>query len=372
MGLRRVIDGRFSLFGCLVGTLRRYIVVEVLKGSIVALACLLALYNLFTFSDQMKDVGKGHYGLPQVLLYLTLTTPRMIYELMPSAALLGSLFVMGSMANNREVVAMRAGGLSIAWVIRSIMTAGVFLVLFSVLVGEFVAPDSERSAQFMRQTAMNENVVMKSKYGMWLRESNEFINVRHIADDGGLEDVRVFDVAPDHRLNSMIQAASAKHLEGQHWVLKGVSRSSFAGDKVEAQALAELDWYTSIDTDLLKVTIVDYDNLSLYDLYNYIQFLKANNQNAKKFELAFWGRVVNPLVTFVMLLVSAPFVVSIGRGSSVGARLMLGVLIGVCFNIIDSLSGNFGLFYNISPALIAFLPTLIVFVLAMYGLSRML
>jgi len=164
--------------GTQVNVLTGYIVREILKGSLVAALLLLTLFNLFTFSDQLKDLGKGHYGLAEIFYYLALTSPSVFYELMPASALLGSLFILGAMGNNRELIAMRAAGLSIFGIIRAVMVAGGILVMVSILIGEFVAPVAERAAQMIKVTAQNEQVVMNVKYGLWLREGKKFINVR--------------------------------------------------------------------------------------------------------------------------------------------------------------------------------------------------
>jgi len=78
-------------------------------------------------------------------------------------------------------------------------------------------------------------------------------------------------------------------------------------------------------------------------LATYIDFLKENQQKSHRYEMAFWGRIVNPLVVFVMLLVSAPFVIGVKRGISAGARILIGVVIGMGFNILDITVGNIGL-----------------------------
>ena len=108
-----------------------YIVREILKASIIAMLVILTLYNLFTFSDELGDIGEGTYGLKEIIFYLGFTTPRVFYQLAPSAALLGSLFVLGGMANNRELVAMRVSGISILGIIRPVLYAGGIIVLFS-------------------------------------------------------------------------------------------------------------------------------------------------------------------------------------------------------------------------------------------------
>lgn len=352
------------------GVLTRYIVTEVVKGSSVALLLLLTLYNLFTFSDQLQDLGKGDYGLKQILLYLALTSPRVFYELMPSAALLGSLFVVGAMANNREIVAMRATGLSTFWIIKTIMLAGLLLVTVAVLIGEYVAPPSERAAQLLKTTAQNDGVVMRSQYGMWLREGNRFINVRKILDDGSLADIRIYEIDDRHKLTQITQAEHAQFLGGKQWQLENVKQSEINRERIFADTQPKLAWQSAIDSDLLKVAVVNADNLSLYDLFMYIDFLKQNNQKSQSYELAFWSRLINPLVTFVMLMVSAPFVIGIGRGTSTGARIMIGVMIGMTFNIFDKIAGHVGLVYDMNPALIAVLPSTLVFCGAVYAVNR--
>lgn len=347
-----------------------YIFREVVKGSLLALIILLTLFNLFTFSDELKDLGHGDYGLKQILWYLALTSPRVFYELIPSAALLGSLFVVGAMANNREIVAMRAAGLSTAWIVRSIMLAGLFLVTVAVGVGEFVAPSAERTARLLKSTALHDGVVMRSQYGMWLREGNRFINVRKLLDDGSLSDIRYFELDDQHQLKTITQAEHGEFQGNQQWQLHNVRQTMIGSQKIDATTRDNMAWQSTIDSDLLKVAVVDSENMSLQDLYNYIDFLKTNNQKSQSYELAFWSRLINPLITFVMLLVSVPFVISIGRGVGSGGRIMLGICIGMAFNIFDRIVGNFGLVYDINPLLTALVPSSLVLCTALFAVWR--
>jgi len=354
----------------MINVLTWYIVKEIVKGSLIAVLLLLTLFNLFSFSDELKDLGQGNYGLKQILWFLTLTSPRVFYELVPSSALLGSLFVVGSMANNREIVAMRAAGLSIAWIIRSIMLAGLVLVSVAVAVGEFVAPTCEKAAQVLKTTALHDGVVMRSLYGMWLREGDSFINVRRLQDDGTLADIRIYDIDDQHHVSRITQAERAQFLGNKQWKLENVRYSEIGQPRILAGAQPEQAWTSGIDSDLLKVAVVNSDNLSLYDLFMYIDFLKQNSQKSQSYELAFWSRLINPFVTFVMLMVSAPFVIGIGRGTSTGARVMVGIVIGMTFNIFDRIAGHVGLVYDMNPMLMAMLPSAVVFCVASLAVWR--
>ncbi|MGD0959854.1 MAG: LPS export ABC transporter permease LptG [Methylomonas sp.] len=350
--------------------LTAYIVKEVLKGAFIAILLLVTLFVLFTFTDELKNLGHGNYGMKQILVFLLLSTPTLFYEVTPSGALIGSLVVVGSMANHREIVAMRAAGISAGWIIRRIMLAGLFLVIVSMSIGEFIAPPCERAAQLLKNTAQNDSIVMRTRYGMWLREGDSFINVRKILEDGSLSDIRIYDINEQHRLKKFTRADHARFLGNQLWRLENVRHSEINPTKIGADTRPEEIWQSSIDSDLLKVAVVSADNQSLYDLFMYIDFLKQNNQKSQRYEVAFWSRVFNPFVTFVMLMVSAPLVIGIGRGTSTGSRILVGILIGEIFDAFDKMAGHAGLIYELNPIMVAVLPGALVFCAALYAVRR--
>ena len=347
-----------------------YIIREIIKASLIALLLLLTLFNLFTFSDELSDLGTGNYGLKEIFEFLLLTSPRTIYELVPSSVLIGSLFVVGSMANNREIIAMRAAGVSVLWIVRTIMLAGVVLVVFSMAFGEFVAPKTERMAQELREEAQKGKVVMRSQYGMWFREGQQFINVRQIQSDDVLKDVFIYQLNDRHRLELMMHIQKAVFQGKGTWKLEQVEYSEVSGESVLAGSKAKEEWHTSIDPGLLDIVVVREDELPLYDLYQYIHFLQQNNQKSDVFELAFWSRLFNPLATFAMLMIAVPFVVGVHRNVSTGGRLMAGIVIGMIFNILDKMTGHLGLVYGFNPAVMAILPSLIMLGLAFYAIRR--
>jgi len=353
-----------------VNVLTGYIVREILKGSSIAVLLLLTLFNLFTFSDELKSLGKGSYGLEEIFYYLALTSPTVFYELMPAAALLGSLFILGAMGNNRELIAMRAAGLSVFGIIKAVMLAGGILVMISIAVGELIAPEAERTARLIKVTAQNDQVVMNVKYGLWLREGNKFINVRKVQDDGSLADISIYELDDRRHLRYSTHADKAVFQGNQQWKLEQIKQSDVSLQQMTASSQSERLWQSTVAPDLLEIVVVNPNNLSMYDLAMYVDFLKDNQQKSQEFELAFWGRVVNPLVVFVMLLVSAPFVIGVKRGVNVGARMMIGVVIGMGFNIFDKIVGHLGLIYELNPPFVAIAPSLTVLALALFALNR--
>ncbi|HDZ16301.1 MAG TPA: LptF/LptG family permease, partial [Methylophaga aminisulfidivorans] len=88
--------------------LSRYIASHILSSTVIVLLVLLGLYTFMDFVAELDDLGKGQYQLMDIVSYLLLTMPKRIYELLPVAALLGSVIGLGTLASQSELVAMRA------------------------------------------------------------------------------------------------------------------------------------------------------------------------------------------------------------------------------------------------------------------------
>jgi len=351
--------------------LDRYIVREILKGTLFALLLLYTIFNLFTLNDELRSIGVGSYDLQHIFMYMGLMIPRYVYELMPSAALLGSLFVLGNMANHRELVAMRASGVSLLGIIRAVLMAGVILTLLSFIIGEFIGPKAERKAKILKSIAKTNRPIASTANGLWLRDGSQFIYIKDTYTEGKIGNIYIYGLDEKHNVEEITYAQQGQFLAKGKWLLEGIKTSSLSTQQVTNKHLAEKKWVSTVDDDVLDVLVLKPENLALAELSKYINFLKKNKQGFAKYELAFWARLVNPFVTLVMLLVAAPFVVGVGRGISMGPRMVMGILIGMSFNIIDNATGQMGVVYGLNPLFIATLPSLLVLSAALYAISRL-
>ncbi|HYE34999.1 LPS export ABC transporter permease LptG [Methylocaldum sp.] len=351
-------------------TLSRYIAGEVIKGSLIAVLILLVLLNFFTFADELGDLGQGNYGLANILQYLILTSPRNFYELMPSAALVGSLVTLGALANNRELVAMQAAGVSRLRIIAAVLAGGMMLVLISLGIGEYIAPVAERAAHTLKATALKKQVASRTKYGFWVRDGNVFINIRQIERPENLGDINIFKLDEAQKLHSATHADKAVY-DGKQWRLDNIRESQFHADGIVTEQKAHTDWSSVLAPNLLNAFVISPENLSAYELSRYIDYLKENGQQSSSVELAFWGRIVNPAVTLVMLLVAAPFVLPVRREVGMGQRIVVGVVIGLGFYLFDRTFGHLGLIYEMNPIFAAFFPTLLALTGALVAIFRL-
>ena len=335
-----------------------YIAREVIKGALIAIAVLLALLTFFSFADELGDMGKGDYGMRQIFKYLALTLPRSFYELLPPASLVGSLVTLGALANNRELVAMQAAGISRARIIGGVLLGGLILLVLSVLIGELIAPPSEQAAQNLKSIAQSKQVTSRSKYGFWVRDGDIFINIRKMAKLEDLGDISIYDVDENRNVRRITHADQALH-DGVHWNLRGLRTTLFDGERITTDVRDKADWSSVLAPELLNAFVIRPENLSAVELYHYIEYLRDNGQKSLVVEQAFWGRLVNPLVTLVMLMVAVPFVLTVRREVGTGQRVVAGVVIGLGFHLFDKMFGHLGLVYELNPIFSVSFPTVL-------------
>lgn len=348
--------------------LDRYIGRNVLYGTFLVLAVLIALFTFFEFVARMGDLGKVNFGFAQLFKYLALTTPRKIYELFPMAALLGTIAGLSSLAVDSELIAIRAAGVPLLRIVGSVMKVGMIFIVAAALIGEFVAPVSENLAQRGRAEAMKVGIQQEDS-GIWLRDGTTFINVGEVLPDLSLLRINIFQFDDNNRLRMQTYAESGKYKQDS-WRLNNISQSVINGSGVQIQHLPYNTWYSVLDPSGLAVFTINPDELSVVNLYRYIQHLRHNNQETGRYELAFWYKIISPLTTGVMVFLGIPFVFSQLRNTRMGSRLFTGIMLGLIFYVFNRGFGFFSLLYGIPPILGALLPTVVFFFLALYMLRR--
>jgi lipopolysaccharide export system permease protein len=171
-------------------------------ATLVALLVLLLLELFLTCWRNWKTWARAITTSMAALRYLLLIQPQRLYELFPMALLVGGLLGMGALASGSELIVMRAAGLSLTRLTRSVLQAGLLLSLAVLLVGEFIAPPLEQFAREQRAIAKGENLAIRGGRGFWARDGDYFIHVQGCCPASAWRISISFKVNPDARLET--------------------------------------------------------------------------------------------------------------------------------------------------------------------------
>lgn len=350
--------------------LSNYIAKIVLASIGLVALMLIGLQIFILFVKQLGDLGKGSYDVLQATWFVFYHLPYRIYVFMPMASLLGSLIGLGMMANHRELVVMRAAGVSIWQVTLSVFKAALIVIVVITILGETLAPHLQRFANDQKIMAMSEGQTLRTSRGMWLHIGNDFITIGTILSNIELRNAYQFRFDTLHHLRLARKLDKIQFKDGI-WRAIGVHETVLNDTHTTAHDIANMNWDVAVKPVVFGMGNSEPDEMTLRELRQYIRAQKATKQQATSFELEYWQRIVQPLTTLVMMMIAIPFIFGPLRSSTMGSKLLAGAAVGFGFNILNRFFGPLSHVYQWPPFLAAIIPTCIFALLGVYLMRRM-
>jgi lipopolysaccharide export system permease protein len=370
-------------------TLEKYFAREIARSVLFVLLAFVALLAFFDIVNEVKSVGIGGYTLANALYYVFLGIPGYIYEHMPLAALIGTIFVMAQFASRSEFTIMRVSGFSTIQAIWMLLKIGMGFVLITFLFGEIFAPYTFRMAERYKISVLPSAHKQDFQSGLWTKDliranglegdviGSRFLNVNVVDPSGKLVGIKFYDLDNEFRLVKQVTAETAVYQGGSVWRLSKVEEIYFPLSMNDAEMtpvrvneLATLDLISEITPTILLASSADNDTdrMSAYDLALYSKHLIDNKQNAEKFEIAFWKKVIYPFAVLVMMALALPFAFLHFRSGGISLKIFAGIMIGVGFYLLNNVFAHIGLLHTWPPFVTAVLPSLLFLTAAMIAL----
>ena len=352
---------------------KRYFWQETSINILMMMLGLLAMFSFFDLIQELDSLGQGNYGISQMLVFVLLSIPGHIYDVVPVAVLVGMMYSLGTLARNSELVVMRVSGLSlfnIGWIL---VKVGLLFTVLTFFVGELITPISEKMAQRLRVKATDSVIAQDFRSGLWVKDGKSFVNVETVLPDASLLNVHIYEFDENFKLRS-ISVAKKGEYEDERWSLSEVTQTKFNTFKkieqnnIQTQLFNKANWKSLIRPELLNVLLVAPEKMSVWNLYSFIQHLQSNKQKTTRYDVALWSKMIYPLACMVMVILALPFGFIQQRSGGTSAKLFIGVMLGVAYQILNRVFIHLGVLNDWPPLMSAITPT-IIFLMA--GLSML-
>jgi len=355
---------------------------------------LFALVALFLFFDVLSELGSvnAKYTLSLALLHVLLKVPSRMVEIIPIAGLIGSIYVFAMMASQSEFTIFRVAGLDIK---RSLFTLGKVslpIVVFTLLISEVLGPYAESLSERIRMQALGSTFSSQFRSGVWvkdqLRDSDgsgpirpgvRYVNVGAIDQNDQIRQIRMYEFDPNYRLLSIRSAASGRFDNRGIWELNDISETRFtekrSNDPLDAvysaqtKVIPKLSLESQVTPQILNVLLISPEKMSIVSLGRFILHLQDNKQDMQRHAIAFWKKVIYPFIIFVMLALALPFAFMKIRSGSVGIKVFGGIMLGMSFQLFNTLFSSIGLLGALPAFFTAIFPPLVYLVLAFLALK---
>lgn len=343
----------------------RYLLKRLFIMLISVLFAFVSLYAVFDLLTESGNVGKGQYTIATLFHYMLWRFPVYIYEIFPVAVLTATLMTLTRLSSASEYVVMRACGMSMKRIVAVLMAFAVICAMGNLWVGEQLLPTAYKHSAMVSYNALNnQNAVFNKDGGVWLKSGNDMAQIRTMLPNGELQDITLYHINDDFRLNGLTHAQTARYQDNGQWQLNGINESTLTQEQVLFRQPESLIWQSNITPDLLGVLVAKPQEMSSFALSKYINHLKENGQRTLSYEVAKWRKRFYPWGALAMVLIALAFTPVIARHSNMGLRIFLGMCLGIGFHFLGRFFSFYAELFRMPPFIAGAMPVVLFLILA--------
>ena len=395
--------------------LSRYVKLNALLAIIAAIIGLWALQLLFSYLSELDSLNDS-YTMSEALKYIFYRSPYFLEDFIPTGALLGAVVGLGLLANNSELVVMRAAGVSVYRIVGWVLQPALLFVILALVINQFILPTSNQLANAIDSDNDDNSSLVTTVRGYWTMQpsfisdsqaanakqadsvpanselanleanGSDILYIDYADVDGNIGEVKRWHLDKNGNLQSAIRAEGGRYTGRQileqtsdnsdekyryDWQLNNVTKLMISQGFNSSQNTASSDTLSlPFAPESVYLLTRKADDLSLTQLYEHRQFMRQQGKRSMNHELAFWQKLLSPLSILSLVIVACSFVFGSLRTYSLGLRIVVALLFGLLFSYIQDLVGFVSLATGFSPLLMVLLPIIASTVLGGYLLKR--
>lgn len=352
-------------------TMSLYMARILLMRTLAILAALvLVLQTLDALSESGTILAYHGNGQAEVWRYISLRAPQIAASFLPFSVLLATILTLSTLNQNSEVIAMKASGLSAHQVLAPLILASLIVAGLSFAFNErIVARGTATLDQWKKVDYGPLPVDRGDRVDVWVRDGDDLVNVAQVhghGDAARLSNVTIFD-RQGGKLLSILHAPSG-YREGSGWRVTGATRFDVASGKL--QQVGNPIVAQGVRPDQFTLSSIDADGLSFVELRAAIHDLADAGRPTKALEGSLWHKISGPLSSILMPLLGSVAAFGLARSGRLFVRAVIGMMLGFAYFVADNFAlamGNLGAY---PPALAAWAPFLLFFLIGELVLVR--
>jgi lipopolysaccharide export system permease protein len=358
-------------------TVRRMLYRDIVSSVVFVALAFLSLSFFIDFVDELQRIGRPGYTLWTAVFGALLELPGNLYELLPIAVLIGTIYSMARLAQSSEFTILRTGGLSPPRALRLLALLALFFTALTFVIGDYVVPLTERATVLFKADLSGGRKLGSS--GAWLKERRSTdagersysVNVDSIDGRATLVGIRIFEFDGAGRHLSRISARSGRVGADSVWELRDVQRTVWpdgsAGEAatVQHETLPTLRWPSTLSAGVVSAAVLPLKTMSTQELWRYSGHLSDQEQSAQRYQIQFWKKALYPLACLVLTALALPFAYLHARSGGISLKVFGGIMLGIGFVLLNNVIGHIGLLRGWTPWLVAALPSALFLMLSM-------
>jgi lipopolysaccharide export system permease protein len=362
--------------------LDRYILKSAISIFLGCLFLFLFLYVIIDVFSHLDDILKQRTGFEILLQYYLSYLPLIFVQVSPIACLLSTLYTFAKLNRNNEIIAMRACGLSIIQISKTVLIWGFIISLLVFWVNDKFVPYSistlekiksqMESARYRKPDKKHESIGNLSMYG---QKNRLYFTNKFIPETNTMEGITILEHDEQQNITKKIVAVKGVYKNGL-WVFYQSITYNF---DLNGQIVQE-PVYLEEEIMPINETPRDFisqgqrpEFMSIAQLDNYIWKLSKSGASSvvRNLNVELYQRFTTPFTSLIIIFLALPFSLIIRKRSTGLSSIGLSLVVGFLYYVVNSISialGKAGIF---PPFLSASLTHILAFMVSAYMSSSL-
>jgi len=357
----------------------RYLLKEMLTLFLLSLVTLLSIYMLVDFFAKVDNALENHVGLVPVFLFLLNQLPFIMGKFIPLALLLATMLGLGGLAQNNEIVAFQAGGLSIYRMALPLVLAGLGLAGVTFYINNNLVPVTSMRADHLESVTIKgkEEKNLYNLKSLWYSGKNVIYYFEDLNPAGEtIGKALIYRFSDDHRLKQRLDIeglsydAAEKRWFGSRVRIRDFRFNDGFTDVAEFQESENLELNIEASFKDFLVPRKEPDRMTLTELKSYIRKAKSVGLSHIEYSVEIFNRILYPFSCPLMILLAIPFSLASRRHGGAARGIAISLFLGFSFWVVLSMSLALGQGRLLRPFTAAVMPYIIYGSFALFMLRQ--
>jgi len=344
----------------------RILDIYVLRGFwfffLLVLLAFVFLFIIVTLFELLPDIVKNNVDASIVANYFVFLLPQILYYVIPLTVLLAILINLGSLTKTNEILAVKAGAVSLYRMAMPLLMMGLILSAAIYFLQDFTLPyANQRQDEYRNIIKGRAPQTYRDPQRKWMVGSDDRIYHYTYFDPNQnlLGGFTIFAFKPNtFDLSEWLFAARASW-DGSSWALEdGWVRRLRPDGSVDYQDFDRLESPDIDNPDYFKKEVRTAAQMTYLELKQYVSELQQSGFDVSNLTVDLYRKLSFPLVSFIMAIIGIPFSFTTGRKGAfygIGLSVTVGIIYWFTFELFDKLGG----ISQLSPLIAAWFPNLI-------------
>ena len=346
--------------------LDRYFIQEMFKLLGIILVTVISIFVAVDFFEKIDDFIESGVPFLRVGLFFLLRIPFVLAQMFPLAIFLSALIALGLMNKRNELLALRSGGISMTFFLRSLLSLGFLFSLILFVISDILVPISfSKANQIYAREVKKEEALASREKNIWIKGNRSISHIKYYNPTSRtISGITLYYFDKEFSLIRQVDAASATFTDGQ-WIFDNILEQTLSPQTGDYNIV-----FHEQRAETMEVTPEDFERvakkseeMNVLELWNYIDTVESEGYDATQYRVDLHAKIAFPFVCIILCLLALGVGVKQKFKDNLFIIIAMGVGVAFLYWALNSFCLSLG-YGGVLPPIIAAWTTNIVFVAA--------